>query len=66
MMVADLQAILARLGDGDPALILPALAGAAVLLAVAGVPNLFARDESIEARLAAGVSRSSRTRSACK
>jgi len=64
-MVVDFQAILARLADGDPALILPALAAAVVLLAAAGLADLFARDESIEARLATGVSRPSRTAPPC-
>jgi hypothetical protein len=53
-MVMDFQAILARLADGDPALILPALTAAVVLLAAAGLADLFARDDSIEARLATG------------
>jgi hypothetical protein len=65
-MVMDLQAILARLADGDPALILPALAVAVVLLAAAGMADLFARDESIEARLATGISRSSPTAPPCR
>jgi hypothetical protein len=64
--VVDVHALLARLADGDPALILPALVAAVVLLAVAGVADLFARDPSIEARLATGVSRSSRTGPACQ
>jgi hypothetical protein len=65
-MVMDFQAILARLADGDPALILPALAAAAVLVAAAGMADLFARDESIEARLATGVSRASGTAPPCR
>jgi hypothetical protein len=64
--MADVHAILARLAEGDPALILPALVGAVVLLGAAGVADLFARDASVEARLATGVSRRTAAAPGCR
>jgi tight adherence protein C len=58
--VAEVYAIVARLAAGDPALMLPALVAAAVLLTVAGVAGLLAGRDPIAARLAAGVSRGDR------
>jgi hypothetical protein len=58
MTVANVEAILARLADGDPMLIVPALAAAAAMLIVVGAAGLLSGEDPIATRLATGVSRS--------
>ena len=52
----DIEALIFRLVDGDPALIVPALAAAATLLTIIGAVGLLAGRDPIAARLDTGVS----------
>jgi tight adherence protein C len=60
MGAAGFHDILGRLAAGDDTLMLPALAGAAVLLLVAGLAGLLAGGDPVAARLATGSSRGGR------
>jgi tight adherence protein C len=64
MGAAEFHDILGRLAAGHGTMILPALAGAAVLLLVAGLAGLLAGDDPVAARLATGNSRGGRTAAA--